>query len=61
MAHRTLVEILAREHRTVERLVEELAALDAADLDGDAELLGLLQSYTQRSKASLVAALSESR
>lgn len=61
MAYRTLVEILAREHRTVERLVEELAALDAADLDGDAELLGLLQSYTQRSKASLVAVLSENR
>lgn len=55
----TLVELLAREHRTVEGLVEELAALDAKDLDRDAELLVLLQRYTQRSKAALVAALSE--
>jgi hypothetical protein len=49
-----LVELLAREHRTVEGLLEDLA-----ELDGEAELYGLLQSYAQMSKSALVAALTK--
>jgi hypothetical protein len=50
-----LVEILAREHRTVEGLLEDLA-----EVDSEAELYGLLQTYSQMTKSALVAALSRS-
>lgn len=49
-----LVELLAREHRTVEGLLEDLA-----EVDREAELYGLLQIYSQMSKAALVAALTK--
>jgi hypothetical protein len=50
-----LVEILAREHRTVEGLLEDLA-----EVDSGAELYGLLQTYSQMTKSALVAALTRS-
>jgi hypothetical protein len=57
MRRKTLVELLAREHRTVEGLLAELKALDANELHPELELLGVLQSYAQMSKSALVAAL----
>lgn len=53
-----IVELLAREHRTVEGLLEELNLLDAEEVDSEAELYGLLRTYSQMSKTALVAALS---
>lgn len=59
--HGGLVDLLAREHRTVEGLLDELAALDHEEVDDHAELYGLLQIYSQMSKAALVQALCEKR
>lgn len=47
-----LVELLAREHRTVEGLLDDLA-----EVERDTELYSLLQVYARMSKAELVAAL----
>jgi hypothetical protein len=56
-AHAGLVELLAREHRTVEGLVDELTLLDAGELDDPADLLPILRTCSQRSKHELVQAL----
>ena len=54
-----LVELLAREHRTVEGLLDELAALDSNEAADD--LFGVLQIYGTMSKAALVQALCDRR
>jgi hypothetical protein len=56
-----LVELLAREHRTVEGLLDELAALDANEASDHADLFGVIQIYATMSKAALVQALCDRR
>jgi len=53
-----LVELLAREHRTVEGLLDELAALDGNEAS---DLFGVIQLYGTMSKAALVQALCDRR
>jgi hypothetical protein len=53
-----LVELLAREHRTVEGLLDELAALDGTEAS---DLFGVIQLYGTMSKAALVQALCDRR
>jgi hypothetical protein len=47
-----MVELLAREHRTLEGLLDDLGEL--AEVQFETELFGLLQGYSQMSKAALV-------
>jgi hypothetical protein len=52
-----LIELLAREHRTVEGLVHELDLLDERDVDAHSELYAALRVYAHMSKVELVEAL----
>ena len=56
-----LVELLAREHRTVEGLLDELAALDGNEATDHGDLYGVLQVYGAMSKSALVQALCDRR
>lgn len=49
-----LIDLLAREHRTVEGLVDDLAFLDTDDLDDQCDLYVLLHACTRIPKAQLV-------
>jgi hypothetical protein len=49
-----LIELLAREHRTVESLVEDLAFLDTDDVDHQCDLYLALQGCARASKAQLI-------
>ena len=52
-----LIELLAREHRTVESLVGDLSFLDTDDVDDQCDLYLALQSCARASKAELIETL----
>ena len=54
-----LIELLAREHRTVEGLVGDLSFLDTDDVDDQCDLYLALQSCARTSKSDLIETLSQ--